>query len=295
MAETLRVAERCQFSLDELRYQYPSEVVPEGETPPATCAASALRRRGLALAAGHLGRGSRSRSSTSWQLITELHYEHYFLTVYDIVAFARSQGILCQGRGSAANSVVCYCLGITEVDPARTSVCCSSASSRSERNEPPDIDVDFEHERREEVIQYLYRKYGRERAALTATVISYRPRSAIRDVGKALGFAEGTLDVLAKGHAGGTAKPSSPSACSKSGSTPTTSRCASCCGSPRSSWVFRATSRSTPAASCSRSGPLSRLVPIENASMADRTVIEWDKDDLDAWACSRSTCSRWAC
>ena len=130
-------------------------------------------------------------------LICELHYEPYFLTVYDIVSFARSRHILCQGRGSAANSAVCYCLGVTEVDPARMSVLFERFISK-ERNEPPDIDIDFEHERREEVIQYLYQKYGRERAALTAVVISYRPKSAIRDVGKALGFELELLEKLAK-------------------------------------------------------------------------------------------------
>lgn len=133
------------------------------------------------------------------QLIGDLHYEHYFLTVYDIVAFARSRQILCQGRGSAANSVVCYCLGVTEVDPARMSVLFERFISK-ERNEPPDIDVDFEHERREEVIQYLYAKYGRARAALTAVAITYRPKSAIRDVGKALGLPEETIEALAKNH-----------------------------------------------------------------------------------------------
>ena len=138
-----------------------------------------------------------NRSSTNCALISDMHYESYFLTVHDIVQFARSQDILCQGRGSAANSAVCYCLGITEVDPARMNMLFERFISR-ERDEPPDIDVDFEHERREEVIQYIYRKYGRERAALAATVISYRPRSAIRDVGKALGFSPGQVDQLAR-------------------------------------------------------------------------------------------------
>src|SRR5690606_28929360 len=127
----------------------------------------------------------------------ELRYEPYFLTVNDIVEFARSQGILCQGRGSAANSAVCYCLGITEVDPARMEMLVERFISK-ERNEPPDIDVDFEHQRREEVIQYIYRKYSRERAALAATVITYRPRSAVRDIGKALGFNEMQVSALAK-------------------------------------------------------------------------------------------------
>ena len=131
-------------------------------------------------------------------LIAELQYEPYFLTVHDIVRFARRRRILCQGRGSAANSAVCYCLGITEVESGPHGRCCSSASSRRERNEPPDIDVDFEHERREEVIQYVYDKYGRERAALTATVITYRRASAVRDVGKALGLSPDQVDALAK-------------------------------------------------------------------------------------------------
>jgi error-prone DNA polymerase len=198
LEETLRVAARCQFSLDELRYQYPDEVIAPGHTP-----ASYLRR------ITHEGAGRRWPAGVPAQveaqiehelaLISQLRYEHYFLTVHDIVAFARSRRILCQGRGSAANSVVCYCLGVTEVDPARMSVLFERFISK-ERNEPPDIDIDFEHERREEVIQYLYRRYGRDRAALTATVITYRPRSAIRDVGKALGFDPGVVDALAKDH-----------------------------------------------------------------------------------------------
>ncbi len=211
LRETLRVAERCTFSLDELRYQYPDEVVPAGETP-----ASYLRRLAWEGAGRRWPQGVPAsvhhQVEHELALIAELRYEHYFLTVYDIVAFARAQGILCQGRGSAANSAVCYCLGVTEVDPARTAVLFERFISK-ERNEPPDIDVDFEHERREEVIQYLYAKYGRDRAALTAAVISYRPRSAIRDVGKALGFDEATLVApWPRATTGGTAKPLTPSA-----------------------------------------------------------------------------------
>ncbi|HVB49860.1 MAG TPA: PHP domain-containing protein, partial [Burkholderiales bacterium] len=183
LAETLTVAGRCAFSLDELRYEYPEELVPAGETP-----ASWLHKL--------TGRGLRWRFPDGvpqkvselvrheLALIAELRYEAFFLTVHDVVCFARSQGILCQGRGSAANSAVCYALGITEVDPARMDLLFERFVSR-ERNEPPDIDVDFEHQRREEVIQYLYTKYGRGRAALAATVICYRPRSALRDLGKA--------------------------------------------------------------------------------------------------------------
>ena len=280
MDETLHVAERCQFSLDELRYQYPSEVVPEGETPASYLRRIAYEGAGWRWPAG-ISAKAHEQIEHELALISELNYEHYFLTVYDIVAFARSQGILCQGRGSAANSVVCYCLGITEVDPARTSVLFERFISK-ERNEPPDIDVDFEHERREEVIQYLYRKYGRERAALTAAVISYQPRSTIRDVGKALGFDEATLGALAKGHWWWDGKTIANERLIEVGLNPDDLAVrqlirlsAQLMGFPRH------LSQHTGGFVLTR-GPLSRLVPIENASMADRTVIEWDKDDLDA-------------
>src|SRR5947207_15421215 len=211
LAATLDLAQRCAFSLDELRYEYPEEIVPPGETP-----ASHLRKlteEGLArryaphdaplrcdamFRCPRVPPDVRELIEHELALIAELRYEPYFLTVQDIVAFARSKDILCQGRGSAANSAVCYALGITEVDPARMSMLFERFISK-ERNEPPDIDVDFEHERREEVIQYIYRKYGRERAALAATVISYRPRSALRDVGKALGLDLAEVDRLARG------------------------------------------------------------------------------------------------
>jgi error-prone DNA polymerase len=280
MGETLRVAERCHFSLDELSYQYPSEVVPEGETPASYMRRLAYEGAGWRWPAG-ISAKQHEQIEHELALIGELNYEHYFLTVYDIVAFARSQGILCQGRGSAANSVVCYCLGITEVDPARTSVLFERFISK-ERNEPPDIDVDFEHERREEVIQYLYQKYGRERAALTAAVISYQPRSTIRDVGKALGFDEATLSALAKGHWWWDGKTIAVERLLEVGLNPDDLAVrqlirlsAQLMGFPRH------LSQHTGGFVLTR-GPLSRLVPIENASMADRTVIEWDKDDLDA-------------
>ncbi|MEX1167808.1 MAG: error-prone DNA polymerase, partial [Hydrogenophaga sp.] len=280
MQETLRVADRCDFSLDELSYQYPSEVVPESETPTSYLRRLAYEGAGWRWAAG-ISAKQHEQIEHELALIGELKYEHYFLTVYDIVAFARSQGILCQGRGSAANSVVCYCLGITEVDPARTSVLFERFISK-ERNEPPDIDVDFEHERREEVIQYLYAKYGRERAALTAAVISYQPRSAIRDVGKALGFNEATLSALAKGHWWWDGKTIDEARLKEVGLDANDLAVrqlirltAQLMGFPRH------LSQHTGGFVLTR-GPLSRLVPIENASMADRTVIEWDKDDLDA-------------
>ena len=185
LGRTVEIAERCTFSLDELRYEYPEELCPAGHTP-----LEYLRRLTWQGAAerypGGIPEKVRELIEHELALIAELHYEAYFLTVWDLVRFARGRGILCQGRGSAANSAVCYCLGVTAVDPDRMDVLFERFISR-ERNEAPDIDVDFEHERREEVLQYLYDKYGRERAGMTAEVITYRPRSAVRDVGKALG------------------------------------------------------------------------------------------------------------
>ena len=280
LAETLAVAARCAFSLDELRYQYPSEVVPEGQTP--TSWLRQLTREGEAWR-WPLGTPERfaKQIEHELELIADMKYEHYFLTVNDIVTFARSKDILCQGRGSAANSVVCYCLGITAVDPERTGLLFERFISR-ERNEPPDIDVDFEHERREEVIQYLYQKYGRERAALTATVISYRPRSALRDVGKALGFAEGALDVLAKSTRWWDGHAIEPERLLEAGLDPDDL-------AVRQLLQLTAQLMGFPRHLSQHTGgfvltqlPLARLVPIENASMKDRTVIEWDKDDLDA-------------
>ena len=186
LAETVAIAERCRFSLDELRYEYPHELVPGDETPASwlrKLTEEGLRRRFPSGVPAKVAR----QVEHELKLIAELGYEPFFLTVHDVVRFARGEGILCQGRGSAANSVVCYALGITEVDPDRMNLLFERFVSR-ERNEPPDIDVDFEHERREEVIQYVYGKYGRDRAALAASVICYRTKSALRDVGKALGM-----------------------------------------------------------------------------------------------------------
>ena len=280
LAETLQVAARCDFSLDELRYQYPDEVVPAGETP-----AGYLRRITYEGAGRRWPDGMSAKVQDQIEhelaLIAELKYEHYFLTVADIVAFARSRQILCQGRGSAANSVVCYCTGVTEVDPARMAVLFERFISR-ERNEPPDIDIDFEHERREEVIQYLYEKYGRDRAALTATVISYRPKSAIRDVGKALGFDADTLDALAKGHHWWDGTEIAPERLAEVGLSPESLRVRQLLKLTSQLIGFpRHLSQHTGGFVLTRTA-LSRMVPIENAAMADRTVIEWDKDDLDA-------------
>ncbi len=196
LAETLAIAERCQFDLSELKYQYPRELVPQGHTP-----ASWLRElceQGLPLRwPGGPSDKVRDVLATELALIEELGYESYFLTVHDIVAFARSQGILCQGRGSAANSVVCFVLGITELDPMQHRLLFERFLSR-ERNEPPDIDVDFEHDRREEVIQYVFRRYGRHRAALTAVVNTYHAAGAVRDVARVLGLPADQVDALAK-------------------------------------------------------------------------------------------------
>ena len=220
-----------------------------------------------------------------------MRYEHYFLTVYDIVAFARSRHILCQGRGSAANSVVCYCLGVTAVDPARMAVLFERFISK-ERNEPPDIDVDFEHERREEVIQYLYEKYGRARAALTAVAITYRPRSAIRDVGKALGMALEIVDALAKNRQlegwcvrdAGAHRRTRPVA-RRSGHPAAGAAQGQLIGFPRHLSQHVGGMVLT-------QGPLCELVPIENAAMPDRTVIQWDKDDLDELGILKVDCWR---
>ena len=280
LAETMHVAERCHFSLDELKYQYPDEVVPPGET-----AASYLRRITYEGAGRRWPQGMsakvQSQIEHELELITELKYEHYFLTVADIVEFARSRHILCQGRGSAANSVVCYCVGVTEVDPARMSVLFERFISR-ERNEPPDIDIDFEHERREEVLQYLYRKYGRERAAITGVIITYRPKSAIRDVGKALGFDADVIDQLAKSHRWFDGRELQQARLLELGLCPDDLQVQQLMvltgvllGFPRH------LSQHTGGFVLTK-GPLSRMVPIENASMVDRTVVQWDKDDLDA-------------
>ena len=281
LAETLVVAQRCDFSLNELRYQYPDEVVPAGQTPTQHLRALTEEGARQRWPQGVLPK-VRVQIEHELQLIQELHYEHYFLTVTDIVHFARSRGILCQGRGSAANSVVCYCLGVTEVDPARMSTLFERFISR-ERNEPPDIDIDFEHERREEVVQFLYQKYGRDRAALTAAVVRYRPKSALRDVGKALGFELATISRLCANHSHG-----------DGGGVLSAASLNELGLNPQALAVQQLISLSTQLLGFPRHlsqhsggfvltrGLLCRMVPIENASMPERSIIEWDKDDLDA-------------
>ena len=288
LSETIEIARRCRFSLDELRYEYPEELVPAGETPASHL--RSLTHAGMARRwPGGVPAKVRAQVEHELALIAELGYEPYFLTVEDIVRFARTQGILCQGRGSAANSAVCYCLGITEVDPARIDVLFERFISK-ERHEPPDIDVDFEHERREVVIQYLYGKYGRERAALTATVITYRPKSAIRDVGKALGLGLDEVDRLAKNVYWWDGKGIVSERLSEIGLDPENPVIARLMRLVREIVGFpRHLSQHVGGFVISR-GPLSRLVPIENAAMEGRTVIEWDKTDLDALGLLKIDC-----
>ncbi len=276
ISHTLEIAERCTFSLDELRYEYPEEIAPPGMT-----------------LIEHLRRLTWEGAQQRWpggvpvkvldlirhemQIIEELHYEAYFLTVWDMVRFAREQDILCQGRGSAANSVVCYCLGVTNVDPSQSDLLFERFVSR-ERQEAPDIDVDFEHQRREEVLQYLYEKYGRDRAGMTATVTTYRTKSAVREVGKTLGISADSIDTMSK-LAGNDA--SFSDRLRESGVDPDSAigerfiyLVGTLVGFPRhlsqhvGGMVMTA-------------GNLSELCPIENAAMEGRTVIQWNKDDLD--------------
>ncbi|MEZ5599448.1 MAG: error-prone DNA polymerase, partial [Pseudomonadales bacterium] len=280
LAESLAIAGRCNFSLDELRYEYPEELVPPGRT-----ATDWLRELTWAGAAERWPQGVpadvRQLIERELVLIRELAYEYYFLTVHDIVQFARSQKILCQGRGSAANSAVCYCLFITEVDPSRMHLLFERFISK-ERHEPPDIDVDFEHERREEVIQYLYKRYGRDRAALAATLITYRPKSAIRDVGKALGLDLDQVDLMARSLSWWDRKEVLAERLRGLGVDPEGTRIRQLLSLVNEILGFpRHLSQHVGGFVISR-GPLSQLVPVENAAMAERTVIQWDKDDLES-------------
>ena len=329
LAETVNIAQRCRFSLDELRYEYPEEIVPPGDTP-----ASWLRKLvedGLAQRYGENRGQTPNYSPTSRHgdsespaanysgsdpiflrgddtfrctaapanvraliehelaLIAELRYEPYFLTVHDIIAFARSKEILCQGRGSAANSAVCYALYITEVDPARSEVLFERFISK-ERNEPPDIDVDFEHQRREEVMQYVYGKYGRDRAALAATLITYRPKSAVRDVGRAFGLDLAQLDRLAGVFAWWDGRAIDRDRIREAGFDPDNpvirrviTLASHLLGFPRH------LSQHVGGFVIAR-GLLERMVPVENAAMEARTVIQWDKDDLDAMGLLKVDC-----
>jgi error-prone DNA polymerase len=280
LEESAKIAERCQFELDTLRYEYPEELVPPGETP-----ATHLRKLAEAGCRKRYPQGVpnavRDLVEKELKLIAELRYEPFFLTVHDIVHYAKSKDILCQGRGSAANSAVCYALGVTEVDPTKQKLLFERFVSK-ERNEPPDIDVDFEHQQREKVIQYIYEKYGRERAAIAATVICYRPKSALRDVGKALGLDLRQVDRIAKSVAWWDDRGELAQRLRETGfdpDSPTMQRlialATALLGFPRH------LSQHVGGFVISR-GSLGRLVPIENAAMPERSVIQWDKDDLES-------------
>ena len=280
LEETIAIAAQCQFSLDSLRYEYPDELVPVGHTP-----ASYLREHTWAGAHRRFPAGIpadvQQQIDHELTLIASLSYEPYFLTVYDIVSFARQRQILCQGRGSAANSAVCYCLGITEVDPARSSLLFERFISK-ERNEPPDIDVDFEHHRREEVIQYIYQKYGRHRAALTGVFVCYRPRSALRDIGKALNIDLPLIDRIAQSYRGWDRQTSLAAVFTECGLDPASPAAQTWQQLAIDLTGFPRHLSQHPGGFVIARDKLSRLVPIEKAAMAGRSVVQWDKDDLDA-------------
>ncbi len=278
--------EAARFSLSELRYHYPSEVRTDGRTALETLVDETWR--GAAERYPHgVPPETRARIEHEFQLIEELDYAPYFLTVHDIVRFARAQEIMCQGRGAAANSAVCYCLGVTAVDPDRIDLLFERFLSK-ERGEPPDIDIDFEHERREEVLQYVYRRYGRDRAALTAEVISYRGRSAVRDVGKALGFSPELVDALAKDiewwtdGVGAAAEENGSVGLAAHGLDPAAPATRRFMALTKEILGFPRHLSQHVGGFVITEDLLTEMVPIENASMADRTVIEWDKDDIDA-------------
>ncbi|MEK6238069.1 MAG: error-prone DNA polymerase, partial [Planctomycetales bacterium] len=273
-------AAACSFSLDELRYEYPEELCPQGTTP--TEYLKHLTWRG---AAERYPRGVPDKVRRTLEhelsLIEELRYAAYFLTVWDLVRFARERNILCQGRGSAANSAVCYCLGVTSVDPERIDLLFERFISR-ERDEAPDIDVDFEHERREEVLQYVYDKYGRDRAGMTATTITYRPRSAIRDVAKALGLSLDRVNALAKASDYyRTDRDRLAEQCQEAGLDADSAVIRKLLEIVEQLLSFPRHLSQHVGGMVMTQGPLCELVPIENAAMPGRTVIQWNKDDLD--------------
>lgn len=279
LAQSLRIAERCHFDLKDLKYYYPHELVPEGHDPTSWLRVLVERgaaerwREGVPAAA-------RAQIEHELALIAELNYESYFLTVHDIVRFAREQHILCQGRGSAANSSVCFALGITELDPTESRLLFERFLSR-ERNEPPDIDVDFEHERREEVIQYVFRRYGRTRAALTAVVNTYHGAGAIRDVAKALGLPPDQVNALADCCGRWSSGPPTPERLQEAGFDPQNPLLRRVLILTGELIGFPRHLSQHPGGFVISEHALDTLVPVENATMAERTVIQWDKDDLD--------------
>ena len=281
LTETVAIARRCTFSLEELKYEYPHELVPSGETPTSylrQLVEEGARRRWPE----GMSEKTRATIENELSIIKDLKYEPFFLTVQDIVRYAREQKILCQGRGSAANSVVCYCLGVTAIDPERNEACLLVERFISrERDEPPDIDIDFEHERREEVIQYVYRKYGRERSALAATVIMYRPRSAVRDVGKAFGLDPLQLARLARTIQWWDGTKIDEQRVREAGINPESSVLVHVMKFSHELMGFPRHLSQHVGGIVISAGRLDELVPIENATMEDRTVVQWDKDDLD--------------
>ncbi len=280
LAETMRFADRIDFSLDQLKYQYPDEPVPPGKT--AQQHLEDLTWAGVRqYFSGEIDDTLRATLRKELELIAELNYAHYFLTVHDIVRYARSQNILCQGRGSAANSAVCYVLGVTSVDPTKVDLLFERFISK-ERLEPPDIDVDFEHSRREEVMQYVYRRYGRHRAAVIATVIHYRPRSAIRDVGKALGLTEDVTAALADTVWGSWGKGLSEMQVRQAGLDPQNPMVGLAVELAGELIEFPRHLSQHVGGYVLTQDRLDSYVPIGNAAMDDRTFIEWDKDDVDA-------------
>ena len=280
LAASLKIAASCEFSLSELRYEYPREIVPEHHTPQ-----SWLRQLTYEGAARRFPTGVpadvQARLEHELALIAQLEYEAYFLTVADIVQWARAQNILCQGRGSAANSAVCYCLEVTAVDPDRHKMLLFERFLSAERKEPPDIDIDFEHQRREEVIQYIYRKYGRRRAALTAVVISYRPRSALRDAGRALGIDLDRIEAVAKGQHWFDGRSINPERLRENGFDPESPLARLWVALTQQLIGFPRHLSQHPGGFVIARDDLAELVPVEMAAMAGRSVIQWDKDDLD--------------
>ncbi|WP_205871321.1 error-prone DNA polymerase [Pseudomonas viridiflava] len=279
LAESVRIARRCTFDLDDLKYEYPHELVPKGQTPSSwlrELTEQGVRKRWP----DGLRPTTRKQVEKELALIAEMKFDSYFLTVHDIVEFARSQHILCQGRGSAANSVVCYALGITELNPEKSNLLFERFISR-ERNEPPDIDVDFEHDRREEVIQYVFRRYGRGRAALTAVASTYHGSGAMRDVARVLGLPPDQINAMADAFSRWSDTLPSPERLREYGLDPEAPMLKRVLALSDELIGFPRHLSQHPGGFVISEHPLDTLVPVENAAMAERTIIQWDKDDLD--------------
>ncbi len=288
LERSTEVAHQCSFSLEQLRYEYPTEWAPNGMKP-----IDYLKQLTWEGAKKRYPKGLPDKVLAmlkhEFELIEDLHYEPYFLTVWDLVRFAREKGILCQGRGSAANSAVCFCLGVTSVDPNELDLLFERFISR-ERNEAPDIDIDFEHQRREEVLQYIYDKYGRDRAGMTAAIVTYRTRSAVRECGKALGISLDRIDGLSKIVDGRSAEESMADKFAHVGIDPSSDIGQRYLYVVQSLIGFPRHLSQHVGGMVMTQGPLCELCPIENASMDGRTVIQWDKDDLDTLGILKVDC-----